>query len=73
MIDVGPMGTVVMLVYVLFAAAIATLAVLAIVALVLSIRLLRIRIAQATGPRPLDGIDDPQRRPDDVPPDDSER
>jgi hypothetical protein len=57
----GTVGSIAVILYVLFVLAIAVLVVLAIVALVLSIRLLRIRIAQAQGPRPLDGIDDPQR------------
>ena len=57
----GTVGTVAVILYTLFVAAIAVLVVLAIIALVLSIRLLRIRIAQEQGPRPLDGIDGPQR------------
>lgn len=56
----GTMGIIVMVFYLLLFAAIAVLVVLAIVALVLSIRLLRIRLAEAAGPRPLDGIDDPR-------------
>jgi len=54
------MGILVVVFYLLLFAAIAVLVVLAIVALVLSIRLLRVRLAEATGPRPLDGIDDPR-------------
>lgn len=62
--DMGTYGIIAVVLYVLFIAAIAVLIVLAIVALVLSIQLLRVRLAEARGPRPLDGIDDPRWRND---------
>lgn len=57
MFELGPLAIGLTLLYVLFIVAVAVLVVLAIIALVLSIRLLRIRIAEAAPPTgPDDGV-----------------
>ncbi len=59
MFDLGPLAIGFTLLYVVFVVAVAVLVVLAIIALVLSIRLLRIRLAEATtDPRGDGSVDD---------------